>query len=523
MADFFGYTFSKKKPAPGEKSPIAPSDEGAIDTFSGGGHFGTYLNQDVSVKSDAELVKKYREISMHPDVDLAIQDIVDEAIANLEDEQPVVVNLENTKFSEAVQKRIKEEFERVLDILQFSIKAQDYFRRWYIDGKVYFHKVIDTENPGKGIKDIRYIDPRKIKKVREVKRKRDEKTGVDIVVSAKEFFIYNEQGVWPTKVTPNLATTAAKFEKDAIAYCSSGIVDPDNNMVLSNLHKAIKAANQLRMMENALVIYRLARAPERRIFYVDVGNLPKVKAEQHLKDIMNRYRNKLVYDANTGDMRDDKKFMSMLEDIWLPRTASGRTTEVKTLPGGENLGQMADVEYFQKKLYQALNVPFSRYSEQGGGLNFGKATEISRDELKYTKFINKLRKRFALFFKDLLKTQCVLKKICTEQDWLENEERVYFAFATDAYYEETKEQEMLRARLEILMEANNYVGTYFSKSWVQKKILRFTDEEIKELDGEMDKESAAGITVPQITDVMSSADMPPVGPDAKKPSPKKKK
>lgn len=518
--EFFGYQLSKQKPSPTEKSPIAPQEEGAIDTIRGGGHYGTYLDMDAAVKSDAELVKKYRDISLHPDVDLAIQDVVDEAIANLEDEEPVKLNLSKTKFSPVIQERINKEFSTILDIMQFNLKAQDYFRRWYIDGKIFFHKVIDTEKPGEGIKDIRYIDPRKIKKVREVVREVDKNTQIEMVKSTKEYFIFNERGIWATRVTPHIATQSVKFAKDTVAYCSSGLVDADNNLVLSNLHKAIKSANQLRMMENALVIYRLARAPERRIFYVDVGNLPKLKAEQHLKDVMNRYRNKLVYDANTGELRDDKKFMSMLEDIWLPRTASGRSTEVDTLPGGENLGQIQDIEYFQKKLYQALNVPYSRFSDQSGGLNFGKASEISRDELKFTKFVNKLRKRFGLLFMDLLKTQLILKKVLTEQDWLNERERISFAFATDAYYEETKEQEMIRYRLEVLTEANNFVGVYYSKQWVMKNVLRMTEKEIEEMDKEVQKEVEDGVVVPKLQDVMSSADLPP---ENDSPPPKKKK
>ena len=520
--ELFGFQITKERKESTEKSFVPPQDEGSIDNARGGGHFGTYLDMDAAVKSDAELIKKYRDISLHPDVDLAIQDIADEAIANLDDEAPVKLNLEKTNFSEAVQKRINEEFTRILDILQFSIKAQDYFRRWYIDGKIFFHKVIDTEKPGDGLKDIRYIDPRKIKKVREVIRKKDPKSGIELVVETKEYFIYNDQGIWATRVTPHIATQAIKIQKDAIAYCSSGIADPDNALVLSNLHKAIKAANQLRMMENALVIYRLARAPERRVFYVDVGNLPKLKAEQYMKDVMNRYRNKLVYDANTGELRDDKKFMSMLEDIWLPRTASGRTTEITTLPGGENLGQITDVEFFQKKLYQALNVPWSRFSDQSGGLNFGKASEISRDELKFTKFVNKLRKRFGLLFLDLLKTQLLLKKVIVEKDWTDNRERILFDFATDAYYEETKSQEMIRSRLEILLQANDFVGVYYSKKWVMKNILQMNENEIKDMDKEMQKETEEGVVVPKIQDVLSSAELPPMG-DDKKPKPKSKK
>jgi hypothetical protein len=517
---FFGYKITRDTVNPGEQSFIAPQEEGAVDSIRGGGHFGTYLDMDAAVKSDAELVKKYREVSLHADVDIAIQDIVDEAIANLDDEEPVRINLEKTVFSDSIKKVIDKEFRKILDILQFNLKAQDYFRRWYIDGKIFFHKVIDTANPGAGIKDIRYIDPRKIKKIREVKKKRDEKTGIDMIVSMKEYFIYNDQGIWATRVTPHISSQSVRIEKDAIAYTSSGIVDVDNNLVLSNLHKAIKNANQLRMMENALVIYRLARAPERRIFYVDVGNLPKTKAEQYLRDVMNRYRNKIVYDSATGEIRDDKKFMSVLEDIWLPRTASGRTTEVKTLPGGENLGEITDIEYFQKQLYLSLNVPFSRFKDESGGLNFGKASEISRDELKFAKFVNKLRKRFAMLFMDLLKTQLLLKRVVTEQDWIDNRERIFFDFATDAYYEETKEQEMIRSRLEILTEANNFVGVYFSKDWVMKNILRFSKKEVDDMEKEMQKEVSSGKVVPKISDVMSSADIPPEdGPNA--PSSKK--
>lgn len=507
--DLFGFKITDSIIPPGEKSFIAPQEEGTIDTLRGGGHYGTYLDMDAAVKSEAELVKKYRDISLHSDVDIAIQDIVDDAIANLDDEEPIKLNLEKTQFSPNVQNKINDEFRKILDIMQFSIKAQDYFRRWYIDGKIFFHKVIDLKNPKGGITDIRFIDPRKIKKVREVTRDRDPKTGVDIIKKTVEYFVYNEQGIWATRVTPHVAMQAIRIEKDAIAYCSSGLVDADNALVLSHLHKAIKNANQLRMMENALVIYRLARAPERRIFYVDVGNLPTIKAEQHMKNIMNQYRNKLVYDSNTGEMRDDKKFMSMLEDIWLPRQSNGQTTEVKTLPGGENLGQIADITYFQKKLYQSLNVPFSRFSDESSGLNFGKASEISRDELKFTKFVGKLRRRFALLFIDLLKTQLILKNILTEDDWNANKERVTFNFATDAYYEETKEQELLKSRFEVLMEANQFVGVYYSKSWVMKNILRMTREQIEEMDQEMEEEVSNGVVMPQTPELASGADMPP--------------
>jgi hypothetical protein len=487
-----GYTLPEEQPTKGEVSFVAPSDDGSLDTFRAGGYYGTYLDLDGAAKTESELIKRYRDISIQADVDMAIEDIVNEAIANIDEDPPVELNLDGVDkavISENVKKSVFVEFKHILKLMQFDVRAHDYFRRWYIDGRINFHKVIDVENTRRGLVDIRYIDPRKIKKVREIEKVRDPKTGVDFIKNIKEFFVFNSKGLGNIGGHGIMSTTTQglKITKDSIAFCPSGLADQDNNMVLSYLHKAIKPANQLRMMENSLVIYRLARAPERRIFYVDVGNLPKIKAEQYLKDTMNRFRNKLVYDANTGEIRDDKKYMSMLEDFWLARREGGKGTEIDTLPGGENLGQIDDVLYFQKKLYQALNVPMSRL-EQQGGLNFGRAAEITRDELKFVKFIDKLQKRFSLLFQDLLKTQLLLKGVLTEDDWDKIKDDIRYKYAQDAYYAEAKAQEILTSRFNLLTLAVEYQGIYFSKKYVQKKILRMTDEEILEEEKEMKKE-----------------------------------
>lgn len=485
--EIFGYSIKRKEPVQTERSFVPPSDtEGALDTIKAGGYYGTYLDLEGAAKNESEQIKRYRDISLMSDVDMAIDDVVNEAIANLDNEDAVSIDLQKVKASSSVKKSIEAEFNTVLEMLHFKDKGQDYFRRWYIDGRIYFHKVIDTAKPKQGITDIRYIDPRKIKKVRNINKEKDIKTGVEFVKNVEEYFVYNEKGLHMTQnVAASVNVQGLKITKDAICYTTSGLYDVDNQMVLSYLHKAIKPANQLRMMENALVIYRLARAPERRIFYIDVGNLPKLKAEQYLKDIMNRYRNKLVYDANTGEIRDDKKTMSMLEDFWLPRREGGKGTEISTLPGGQNLGEIADIEYFQRHLYQALNVPISRLQQQGG-LNFGRAAEITRDELKFTKFISKLRRQFSQVFSDLLKTQLILKGVLTEQDWMEMYNDVEYRFAQDAYYTESKEQEIIRSRAELVGQMDPFVGKYVTKKYVQKNILRFTDEEIEDMEKEME-------------------------------------
>lgn len=492
--EIFGYKVEKSKGATTEKSFVAPTDDGGAEVIKAGGYYGTYLDLDGTAQNEAELIKRYRDIAFMADVDTAIEDIVNDAISNLDDEKPIEINLDELPYSDAIKKKIREEFEYVQRLLDFNLRAQDFFRRWYIDGRLYFHKVIDTANPKKGITDIRFIDPRKIKFVREVKKEKDQNTGVEFVKSIEEYFIYNDKGIIQDRSYNPVAGTSAsmKITKDAVCYVPSGLMDQDKNITLSYLHKAIRPANQLRMMENAVVIYRISRAPERRIFYVDVGNLPKIKAEQYLKGIMDQYRNKLVYDGSTGEIRDDKKFMSMLEDFWLPRREGGRGTQIDTLPGGQNLGQIEDVEYFQRKLYQALNVPISRLQQQGG-LNFGRASEINRDEWKFTKFIAKLRRRFSQLFDNLLKTQLILKGIIKEEDWNQIKELIQYRYATDAFYTESKEQQILQSRIEILNGVANYIGSMYSKEYVQKEILKLSDEEIAEIE----KQIAAAAPPPE--------------------------
>lgn len=488
--DIFGYSIKRKEAARTETSFVPPTDEGALDTIRAGGYYGTYLDLDGAAKNESELIRRYREISMMADVDAAIDDIINESLANIEDEEPVTINVDNVKTSSAIKKTIAEEFTNLMEMMRFNDKAHEYFRRWYVDGRLYFHKVIDTSKPKQGLTDIRYVDPRKIRKIRNVLKDKDIKTGVEFVKGVEEFFLYNDKGIYSSPaIKIGTSTNGLKIAKDSICFVTSGLLDLDNNMVLSYLHKAIKPANQLRMMENALVIYRLARAPERRIFYIDVGNLPKLKAEQYLRDIMNRYRNKLVYDASTGEIRDDKKAMSMLEDFWLPRREGGKGTEITTLPGGQNLGEIADIEYFQRKLYESLYVPVSRLQQQSG-LNLGRAAEINRDELKFTKFIAKLRRQFSQMFDDLLKTQLILKGVITEQDWKEISQHIEYKFASDAYYSESKDQELLRARIELLSQIAPFDGSYVSKQYIMKHVMRYSEEEIEEITKENEETAA---------------------------------
>jgi hypothetical protein len=482
----FGYKIEKSTAPQTEKSFVAPTDDGGVETIRAGGYYGTYIDIDGTANNEIELIRKYRDIAMMADIDTAIDDIVNDSIANLDDEAPVKIDLDEVDLSKNIKKMVQEEFELLLNMLDFNLRAQDYFRHWYIDGRLFFHKVVDTANLKKGLVDIRYIDPRKIKKMREILKEKDTKTGVEFIKDIKEYFVYNDKGLVPNKTfTPSASLTSTagatmRIEKDSICFVPSGLKDMDRNMPLSYLHKAIRPANQLRMMENAAVIYRITRAPERRVFYVDVGNLPKIKAEQYLKGIMNQYRNKVVYDSQTGEIRDDKKFMSMLEDFWLPRREGGRGTQIETLPGGQGLGEMGDIEYFQRKLYQALNVPMSRL-EQQTGLNFGRAAEINRDEWKFTKFISKLRRRFTLLFDDLLKTQLILKGIITEADWEKMKYDIKYTFATDAFYTESKEQQILQSRVEILQGVAPFIGTMYSKEYVQENILKLSDDEIEEI------------------------------------------
>jgi len=486
----FGYTIQKdaaEAEASKSQTYIMPQSDDGASTVQAGGYFGTYVDLDATSKSESELITRYREASMYSTCAQAVDEIVDDAIAPVDNEKPVKIDLDQLELPITIKQSIEKEFDHIIKLLDFKIKGQDIFRRWYVDGRLYYQKVIDPANPKKGIIDLRQIDPRKIKKVREVKKEKN-KQGVDIVKSIDEFFIYNEKGIQtnPNYATTNMPTQGIKITEDSITFVTSGLMDLEKNVILSYLHKALKPVNQLKMMEDALVIYRLSRAPERRVFYVDVGNLPKIKAEQYLKDIMARYRNKIVYDSSTGEIRDDRKFMSMLEDFWLPRREGGRGTEITTLPGGENLGQIADIEYFQTKLYQSLNVPISRLQPQQG-LNFGRAAEITRDELKFAKFVNRLRLYFSNLFHDTLRTHLILKGIITDQDWEELKSGINYVYARDQYYEEMKEAENLRNRIDVLTQMAPFVGQFFSKEYVMKKVLRFTEDEVEEMNSEMEE------------------------------------
>ena len=478
MAEFFGFEIKRKEKELGAVTPPA-TDYGTYD-ISGGGFYSTILDTDGRSRTEDDLIRRYRDIAIQPECDSAIEDIVSEAIASDERDMCVSVVLDNLQVSATIKKRIKEEFERILQLLDFNNKAHDIFRRWYVDGRIFYHKVIDSQNPRKGIQQLRYIDPRKIKKVREVQT--GKRGQVDVVKKFKEFYIYNQHGH-----QVNNTSTGVKLTFDSIAYCPSGLIDMHKGTVLSYLYKAIKPVNQLRMIEDSVVIYRISRAPERRIFYIDVGNLPKIKAEQYLKDVMNRYRNKLVYDASTGEIRDDRNHMSMLEDFWLPRREGGRGTEITTLPGGANLGEIDDITYFQRKLYRSLNVPISRL-EAEQNFSLGRSTEITRDELKFTKFVGKLRKKFSVIFNDLLKTQLILTGVIAEEEWKSMSEHIQFDFLQDNNFTELKNAELLKERLEMLSQVENYVGTYFSKEWVKKNVLHLTDDEIGEMQKQMDSE-----------------------------------
>ena len=483
----FGYTFGREDKQQELKSQsfITPVAEDGASTVAAGGYYGTYVDIDASVRSESELISRYREVANYPDCDTAIEEIVTEAIAALDSETPVTINLDGLNMSDSIKKTISNEFDEILNLLDFKDKAHDIFRRWYIDGRLYYQKVINPDQPKKGIQELRYIDPRKIRKVREVKKEKSSTSGVELVKTINEFFIYNEKGLnYSPGVAPNNNNNSGiKIAVDAITYCPSGLIDLDKNIVMGYLHKAIKPVNQLKMMTDSLVIYRLSRAPERRIFYIDIGNLPKLKAEQYMKDIMARYRNKIVYDSSTGEIKDDRKFMTMLEDFWLPRREGGRGTEIDTLPGGENLGQIADIEYFQNKVYQALNVPTSRFQQQSG-FNFGRAAEISRDEIKFAKFVGRLRRKFNALFDDILKTQLVLKGVMRPEDWDDIKQYIDYEYAQDQYFQEIKQSENLRNRLDVLNMIAPYVGVYYSKDYIRKNVLHLTVEEVKEIEQE---------------------------------------
>ena len=478
----------KEKPAEAKQAFTVPSPDDGTTTISAGGYFGQYLDMEVTAKNDTDLIKRYREVAQHPECDMAIEDIINEVIVSDERDTSVSLSLDKLSISDNIKNKIRDEFEEVMKLLNFDEKGHDIFKRFYIDGRIYFHKVIDPTSPRKGLTELRYIDPRKIKKVREVRKKRDSKSkGIEVIETSAEWFVYNEKGM-----TSANSNAGIKISTDSITYVTSGIIDQTKNMVLGHLHKAIKPVNQLRMIEDAVVIYRIVRAPERRIFYVDVGNLPKIKAEQYLRDVMARYRNKLVYDASTGEIRDDRKHMSMLEDFWLPRREGAKGTEVSTLAGGQNLGEISDVVYFQKKLYKALNVPISRM-ESEAGFNLGRAAEISRDELKFTKFVARLRKRFTQMFNDILKTQLVLKGVMTIEDWSNIKEHIQYSFLKDGYFAELKNAEIMRERINLAEQISPHVGKYFSVEYIRKNVLRQTDEDIAEIDRQIANEIKTGI------------------------------
>jgi len=491
MAELFGFsiTRAKKQADPKQSFTTTQADDGT-QTVAAGGYFGQYLDMEGTAKSEADLIRRYREVALHPECDMAIEDIVNEAIVANELKDAVRVNVTDLPYGKEVRNKIEDEFKNVLRLLNFNTKGHDIFRRWYVDGRIYYHKIIDRNSPVKGITELKYIDPRKVKKIREIRKKRPDGPvphGLSVVDEFVEYFVYNEKGV-----SGSTSGAGIKIAPDTIAFCPSGLIDQNKNMVLSYLHKAIKPVNQLRMIEDAAVIYRIARAPERRIFKIDVGNLPKVKAEQYLRDVMARYRNKLVYDASTGEIRDDRNYMSMLEDFWLPSREGGRGTDITTLPGGQNLGEIADIEYFRAKLYRSLNVPASRL-EANQGFNLGRASEITRDELKFTKFVQRLRKKFTELFNDLLRTQLILKGIISEDDWYTVRDSINYDFLQDGHFAELKQTEMLRERLALANEMRDYIGKFFSVQYVRKNVLKQNEREIEDMDKQIKKEIDDGI------------------------------
>jgi hypothetical protein len=506
MAKLFGFSIEDNEPiSPGVVSPVPPNNEDGSDFYLSSGFFGSYVDIEGVYRTEFDLIKRYREMALHPECDSAIEDIVNEAIVSDTNDSPVSIELSNLNASDGIKKKIREEFKHILELLDFDRKSHEIYRNWYVDGRLFYHKVIDLKNPHEGIQELRYIDAMKMRYVRQQKQTEKDKkiyrlanVNIDDPMSyefpeIEEYFIYNPKMTYPTTNPSSMGGTGGiKFSKDSITYCTSGLVDRNKGSTLSYLHKAIKSLNQLRMIEDSLVIYRLSRAPERRIFYIDVGNLPKVKAEQYLRDVMMRYRNKMVYDASTGEIRDDKKFMAMLEDFWRPRREGGRGTEISTLPGGQNLGEITDIEYFKKKLYRSLNVPPSRMDGEGG-FNLGRSSEILRDEVKFSKFVARLRKRFSYMFNDMLKTQLILKNIITPEDWGIMQEHIQYDFLYDNHFAELKDAELLNERLNMVQIAEPYVGKYFSQDYVRRKILRQTDEEIIEQDKIIKKEIKDGV------------------------------
>ena len=492
--EIFGFEIKRKSNEEKAPSFVAPiNDDGAQvvevgqSGYSIGGGYaqGTYLDMEGGVKSEQDLILRYRQMSLIPEVDMAIDDIVQEAISSNDLDAQVGINLDATKFSDSIKSKIRDEFSEVLRLLRFNQTSSDIFRKWYVDGRMYFHLLVEPSNPKKGVVGLRMIDPLQIKKVREVLKKKNAK-GVEVIDKVKEYYTYNQGGFERNQMTGS-NTQTLQISPDAIVYTTSGMMDANRRNIIGYMHKGLKSANQLKMMEDALVIYRISRAPERRIFYIDVGNLPKAKAEQYLADTMTRYKNKLVYNADTGEVRDDRKHMSMLEDFWLPRREGGRGTEITTLPGGQNLGEIEDIIYFQRKLFRSLNVPISRL-ETEAGFSLGRTTEISRDEVKFSRFVDRLRMKFSSMFYDILKTQLVLKGIIPIEEWELEKENIRFDYQKDSHFVEMKEAEILRERVASLRELDEFVGKYYSQQWVRKNVLRQSEEEIEMIDGQIEDE-----------------------------------
>ena len=494
--ELFGFEITRKKDelrvkeTQSAKSFVPPVDDDGTPViqqqagYISGGAYGAYVDMEGGIKNESELIRRYRETSLVPECDSAIEDIVNECITSDITDRIVALDLRDVKLSDSIKNKMQDEFAHILSLMKFNQNSHEIFRKWYVDGRIYFHKVVDSKRPKLGIVDLRNIDPLKIKKVRNVEKGKDPKTKIERVEKVEEFYMFNDKGFDKTSATEG---ATVKIAPEAVSYTTSGLLDYSRNVVIGYLHKALKTANQLAMMEDALVIYRISRAPERRIFYIDVGNLPKAKAEQYLADVMHKYRNKLVYNAETGEIKDDRKHMSMLEDFWLPRREGGRGTEITTLPGGQNLADIDDIEYFKKKLYQSLNVPATRL-EADNGFNMGRASEISRDELKFNKFTNRLQKKFARVFTDMLRTHLVLKEIVTGEEFDKFKDFIQYEFATDNHFTELKEAEILRERLDTLGGIADYIGKYYSNEYVRKYVLRQSEEDIKIIDQQIQDE-----------------------------------
>jgi hypothetical protein len=504
----FGFTIARNTDENSQEvqqSFTPPSNDDGALTITSAAYYGTYVDLDGTAKNDVELISRYREMSMQPEIESAIDDIVGEAICQDDDGRILNIVLDDLKQPEKIKDAIKNEFVTVMRLLNYKNMAQDIFRRYYVDGRLYYHMILDKTKPMEGIKELRYIDPRKLRKIREMKKQKDERTGVEVMKVVNEYYIFNDKVT--TASSSNFGPVGVRITTDSIVSVVSGLMDSRRAVVLSYLHKAIKPLNQLRMIEDATVIYRISRAPERRIFYIDVGNLPKLKAEQYLRDIMVKYKNKLVYDSQTGEVRDDRKHLSMLEDFWLPRREGGKGTEITTLPGGQNLGELEDVKYFEKKLYKSLNVPISRL-EPNQGFSLGRTTEVTRDEIKFSKFVDRLRNKFSDLFDQTMRVQCVLKGICTAEEWDVFREHIHYDFIKDNNFTELKDAELMKERLSLLSSVDPYTGRYFSQSWIQRNVLRLTDDQIKEMQTEMDEEKEAGLGLPVgVTNDVAQAQM----------------